>query len=212
VTRPFSEFARFRPLRGHDRASRLSSGRDTCFVNIIGPHRTPMVHLRLAAGNQLVGWSAGEWACQQLPGWPGCRHSPQASGPRLVLLPVRGRQNVKAQRLGLGPCRLSGQGWFIDWRCPRRRSRGRRRRTPPVPTFSESHEPRQGRLPAPRPDACHLGVLPRRRRSASRVPGCRGDRRLRHCRNSRSAKGRRACSRMARPWATSSSHPSGQPL
>jgi hypothetical protein len=40
VTRSFFELLDLRRLRGHDGDSELSIGRDTCFVNIVRPHRT----------------------------------------------------------------------------------------------------------------------------------------------------------------------------
>jgi hypothetical protein len=41
VIRSFFEFARLLGLGGHAEESRLSKGPDTCFLNIVWPHRTP---------------------------------------------------------------------------------------------------------------------------------------------------------------------------
>jgi hypothetical protein len=107
VTRPFSEFARFAPLRGHERASRLSNERDTYFVNIVRPHRTPWF-ISPDGGGRITSWgcSAGEWACQQLPGWgelsplsPGVGTFPElflgfgeANGPKETCWSCRGSE------------------------------------------------------------------------------------------------------------------------
>jgi hypothetical protein len=73
--------------------SRPSTGRDTCFLNIVGPYRTHGSSPDGGGGITSVGWSAGEWACQQLPGWARWRHSPRASGRLLRSSSGSGRPN-----------------------------------------------------------------------------------------------------------------------
>jgi hypothetical protein len=70
VTRSFFELLDLLRLRGHDGGSGLSIERDTCFVNIVWPHPTPWF-ISPDGGERITSWgcSAGEWACQQLPGW-----------------------------------------------------------------------------------------------------------------------------------------------
>jgi hypothetical protein len=96
VTRSFFELPDLLRVSGHDRGSRLSTGRDTCFVNIVRPHRTPWFISEWRRGNHIVGWPAGEWACQQLPAWRGVATLPcVGTSPELVLGFGAGRKALR---------------------------------------------------------------------------------------------------------------------
>jgi hypothetical protein len=52
----FFELARLAGPRRSRRKSEVSLRRDTCFVNIVGPHRTPMAQIRIAGGIHQQSW------------------------------------------------------------------------------------------------------------------------------------------------------------
>jgi hypothetical protein len=86
VSRSFFHSRDLLRLRGHYGGSRLSTGPDTCFVNIVGPYRTPW----FISGWQMEpsphrGGPQGNPHGQQSPGWVRYRNPRGRESSELVL-------------------------------------------------------------------------------------------------------------------------------